>query len=313
MIIYHNTEKNFLYFVSYRNGSSILQDISTVYDSLKVIEPKDAFRLLANQPDIAIHIPYRDPEVRFKSALAITLIRDQSKEYKNNSLTEVYKKGYHTLFKEKITYLDTICGNHVPFLAGVSGGFKRRPYHLFDSHLDHSLWLPMFLILYNFNVKLISLKDWSLHLKPLYPKAIKFIEDRERPESSSTNRPEVEPLWQTYKSVFIDRKLETFDLVNREYAVRTLRWKDWMAPEKQIYHTLNLYKDSQVLKMMTIKLFKNLFKEKVYFTDPFSPGFNTMTNLINQIHVGITPLPEIDIMMNNKHSISFCFNQLFGQ
>lgn len=304
----YNHNLKFFYFTSTRNGSSVVKDIATMYPELEEVNTGRAFSILAAEPNTPIYVPFRDPEVRFKSGLTVNLYRDlhNNPGLIEKSPTQLIADGYGSVYKNKLEYLDNVISSGTPYMSAASRGFLRRPFHLLDDHLDHSFRIPFTLILYGYNIKLISLEDFSLHLKPLYPNATHLIERRERSKSSTTNVPDVYPLWSIYKSIFIDRKhvsgTNNMD-ANDGYSIKTLTWERWMAPEKKIYKILRQYKDSDNLKEMCFRTFKEIINDKVYFTETFSPSFNKLATMINFIHNCKEPITEFFYMLQEIHNL----------
>jgi hypothetical protein len=311
MRIFYNHLKKLLYFASYRTGSSVLSDICDHHSELSVISIHEAFSLLREDPQAPIYIPYRDPEIRFRSGLTVNFYRNYQEDKNNHPIPDLFKNGYDKIYKENLINLDIVLGNYVPILAGTSGGLKRRPYHLFDLHLDYTLWMPFVLLLYDYNVKLIPMAEWTAHLKPLYHKAVNNIIERERKKSNTTNHPDAELLWSVYQTVFVDRKLESHELPGRTYGFSTLRWKNWIDPEKEIYRNLNQYRDSDMLKPVMRSLLGRLIKGRVYFTDPYSPAMHGMYSTLGYIHSQKTPLSEFQYIVKNYNNIFMSINNLF--
>jgi hypothetical protein len=259
-----------------------------------------------------IYIPFRDPDIRFKSGLTVSLYRnipDDSEMIKMNPVT-LLDTGYDKTFKANIEYLDYVFGNSVPFLSGVSRGYKRRPYHLFDDHLDYSLYIPFLLILHRYNVKLVYLEQWSDHLKPLYPLAEHFIKKRERKKSSTTNTSMVDPLWSIYKSVFIDRQLKDTNPIHRTYSAKTLRWHDWMAPEREIFKVLKQYRDTEHLRSVCIKILPKIIDGKIYFTDPFGMAYNKGLDMLAHIQTQKPLLIEFEHMLETHNKMKYSMIEL---
>lgn len=306
-MFYYNNQENFFYFVTHRNGSTIIQEISGVYPS--VITPMtmtECFTFLKQNPNTPIIIPFREPETRFKSGLMINFNRDVSDDH---SIEELLKLNYGETYKSKIQYMDVMY--HNTFLSGVARGYRRRPYHLLDIHLDHSLWMPLFLIAYGFNVKLIALSDFSIHLKPLYPLAISFIKARERSNSSTTNRPLALKLWEIYKSVYLNPTLPIYFKDSEErYSMRTLSWKKWMQPEKEIYKIFHVYKNSENLQTFSVKLLNKLIEDKVYFTDVFSIAMRNQMHFLQNLHLHIEPIKEFKYMVETHETLLSSFSRL---
>lgn len=303
----YNHNLKFFYFTSPRNGSSVVKDIATRYPEIKDVGTAKAFSILDAEPYTPIYIPFRDPEVRFKSGLAVNLYRDLHKyqDLMEKGPGKLITEGYGAVYKHKLEYIDNIASNNMPYISGASRGFLRRPFHLFDDHVDHSLRIPFTLILYGYNVKLVYLEDWSSHLKTLYPNAIDLITSRERIKSSTTNNPDVYPLWSIYKSIFVDQKTVPRPpelKIEESYSLKTLTWDRWMAPEKKIYKILRQYKDSDNLKEICFRIFKEIINDKVYFTDSFSPSFNKLFTLINFIHNSKESIPEFFYMLQEIHN-----------
>jgi len=115
------------------------------------------------------------------------------------------------------------------------------------------------------------MNKFSEHLKHRFSQGIEFISKHERPDSFNISKPDYEKLWEIYKKVFVDVKLEN-----------TLSYEQWMEPETKIFKILTAYKDD-MLKIKSQLFLNDLLDRKRYFNDLYSPNTHTMFSIINEL------------------------------
>ena len=115
------------------------------------------------------------------------------------------------------------------------------------------------------------MNKFSEHLKHRFSEGTEFISKRERPDSFNNTKPDYEKLWEIYRKVFVDVKLEN-----------TLSYEQWMEPEIKIFKILTAYKDD-MLKIKSQLFFNDLLDRKLYFNDLYSPNTHKMFTVVNEL------------------------------
>lgn len=260
MNLFLDTNENSLYVTTKRNGSTLMTEISTVAPNLQSINLETFADLLVTDKNIKIYAPVRDPIVRFKSGLAVNL-------YNRSGHLNVIDNTTLNLYKHMLMYFD----NGIIEPGKLLTVYPNRPFHLYDSHCDHWLGTLMLLPCLGSNLVVIPMNKFSEHLKHKFSEGTEFISNRERPDSFNNTKPDYEKLWEVYKKVFVDVKLEN-----------TLSYEQWMEPEIKIFKILTAYKDD-MLKIKSELLFNDLLDRKLYFNDLYSPNTHTMFTIINEL------------------------------
>lgn len=305
-MIYHNTKQNTFYYPIYRCGSSVLLDISKKCDYLKEYHDEEGFRLIDLNRECPIYIIYRHPETRFKSGLQITIKRFlmNQPDLLHKDILPMLDEGYDALFQYGISFLDNIATKDIPYVSGHWDREIIRPFHLYDSHLDHMLWRPLILKAYGYNVVMIPINEYDDHLGRLYPTAYQQILDsHDRPETFKTNNKNANKLWEIYKKVFVD---------NLYYDDRSARaaitFKTWMDEEIKIFDTIEKFRSAPNFKFASEKMIKKLFENKLYFSDMYAPSMIRIHKLLDILHNHKEPIEDFKLFYEKNVRIR---SQLF--
>lgn len=279
-MIFHDLKDEKIYYTTNRLGSSLLLDISERDNKFVLINPSDLPKIVAkNNRKTEIIFPFREPIARFKSGLSVNLynrtdftkkILDYESALNNSLILDQYRY--------MLMILDNTAADNSHFLAAN----YKRPYHLYDMHTDHWLYMPMLFMVYNYNVKLLPLYELSKHLAARFPNCIDLIQKRERKNSFNETDPLYENIWKIYKEVFIDRIPINYENVTREDN-RGKTWQEWMDPEIEIFNTFVKYLNTPNLTYAAHKLANKFLDKLIYFDDPFSTISWNIHNTIRDI------------------------------
>lgn len=311
-MIYHNTKENTFYYPIYRCGSSVLHEISERCDHLHAYQDDDGLKIIDLNRECPIYIIYRNPETRFKSGLQITIKRFLSKDQKllSKRIHELLDEGHDKLFEHSIGFLDNVVSSDIPFVSGHWNGSIIRPYHLYDSHLDHMLWRPLILKAYGYNVVMIPINEYDGHLAPLYPLAYQEImNSHDRPETFKTNNSNANRLWEIYKKVFVDDMY--FD---NKTSRSVITFKTWIDEEFKIFHMIEKFRSAPNFKFACEQMIKKLFDGKIYFTDLYSPSVIRVNMLLNILHRHKDPIDAFKSYSKvNEHISNETFEFMSGE
>lgn len=259
--------------IAHRTGSSLLHDVSCFVPDMLYISTDQAFQIIKQRPDTPIYITYRDPELRFRSGLQVNICQDpiNSDEISRPTLELI------SSYIQKIRYLDFCMG--VQVAAEINSPdmyptYYRRPYHLYDQHIDHCLWRPYLLLLHGYNVKLMCITEWSGHLLKYYPECAPLIQQHERKDANTAPAEGTNILWDAYYSVF-----------GVPARVATHTWEMWMSQEQLVYDALVEYNTRIIAseKPLTNAL-SVLIDNDLYFSDITTTAYTYMLALIVQIN-----------------------------
>lgn len=280
MNFYFDTNNNNFYCVSNRNGSTILKEISAAYPSLKVVADDEIFEILKQDFSRPIYIPFRDPVVRFRSGLSVNFfnrtgtVLDQADEKELES------------YAQSIKYLRSA----LHYTGTYYSSYPNEFYHLFDSHIDHWLWVAMIIGVYNYNVKLLPMYDLSKHLMTAFPKASSLIKSRSRTDSFDKSKVVYEKIWGYYKSVMID-DVELKDYQPQAYLKKpeiSYTFDNWMRFESELFTNYKNFHASLNLRNLFVRLSKKAFEDPFYLTDSLSPKMHTICGrllpILHKIH-----------------------------
>jgi hypothetical protein len=286
-MIFYDKPTNSIYYTTNRLGSSLLHDIS-LRGEFTIIGPCDVPEIAsADRKNTKIFFPFREPHARFKSGLTVHLFNrtnhtKQLPPYAASKEVVTANDNSLEIYKYMLQTIDNTATDNC-HLGSVAG---KRPYHLYDLHTDHWLYVPLTYMVYNYNVQLLPLYDLSSHLRHRFPHCDDLIKKRERPTSFNQTHPIYEPIWQVYKSVFIDNVPLNYEHVQNENSTD---WYQWMAPEIEIFQNFVKYLKHDNIAFIGHKLVNKLMDGNVYFSDPFSPlSFNLM-QILKSLH-GHNPL-----------------------
>jgi len=289
----------------------MLEVISESNGYLQPFHDDAGFRFLKDKKDTPIYITYREPITRFKSGLEIVYNKFLGEKERYN-----LSKKHIELFVQQISYLDNVVSMFIPQVSGFPRGVHQRPYHLFDSHIDHSLWRPLLLLAYGYDVRMIPLNEYTDHLLTYYPENKKIIlQDRKNRPSRSfdSNRNIALTLWDSYKQVFIDDEfshLENWKIqyIKKDWFSKYISWDEWMNPEIQIFNALHKFKEKSNLNLVCKNLLKKLLREKVYFANPFNLSVvhaTSLLKLIRDVHdTSLETIPEVNSFIKDFQQIT---------
>ncbi len=273
--MYFDPKEKSLYFPSNRNGSSLIDNICHSYNLLQELSTYDALALANDDPNIKIYIPFRDPIVRFKSGLNVNFFRMAPKNILKSraSVREWLPTSYGRQYASHITYLRDL---YSKLIEPVYDPYSEIcPYHLYDVHLDHSLYRPLILLLHDYNVQLIPMNKLSEHLAARFIEATPII-GANRANTFSANNEVSELLWKMYKEIFVD----TIEIPQNQ---KQITWKLWMDQEVHIFKSFCTYMDTPNMTYCANKLLKNIYKNGFYFSDRNSMVYKGTSFLLNEI------------------------------
>lgn len=280
MIFYHDTKENSLYLTTLKNGSTLLGEISDRNKHLRYVEPDEATSI-AHSGSI-IYTPFRHPFPRFVSGLSVNFFNQtdgfEDVGITNNFLNEDSVRTYKNL----IRYLDRTTVT----LGNMHGSYYFRPYHLYDLHLDHWLYVPMTLLLYNFNVKFIPLFEFTNHVKEKFSNINDLVSVRERKNSFDKINKEYTSLWEAYKSIMIENPPGGIKVKNTNH----ISFDEWMKPEIEIFNLLNTHLNTPNLNFAAHKAFNRISMQGDYFVDVWSPRITNLYYMLKDIHRYKTPI-----------------------
>lgn len=274
--MYFDPKEKSLYFPSNRNGSTLIDKICHSYNLLQELSLYDALALANEDPNIKIYIPFRDPIVRFKSGLTVNFYRMASESIlKDRSPIRhlLYTTSYGKQYISHITYLRDLYSKLIEPVYDPY--FQICPYHLYDVHLDHSLYRPLILLLHDYNVQLIPMNKLSEHLAARFIEATPII-GANRANTFDTNNEDSELLWKMYKEIFVD----TIEIPQNQ---KQITWKLWMDQEVHIFKTFCTYIDTPNMTYCANKLLKNIYKNGFYFADRNSMVYKGTSFLLSGI------------------------------
>lgn len=275
--MYFDSKEKALYFPSNRNGSSLIDKICHSYNLLQELSLYDALALVNEDPNIKIYIPFRDPIVRFKSGLTVNFYRMASESILEDRtpIQNLLYTSYGEQYASHITYLRDLYSKEIEPV--YEPYFAICPYHLYDVHLDHSLYSPLILLLHDYNVQLIPMNKLSEHLAARFIEATSIL-DVERANTFSANNQISKSLWEIYKKIFVD----TIEIPQDQ---KQITWKLWMDQEVHIFKTLCTYIDTPNMTYCANKLLKNIYKKGFYFSDRNSMVYKGTSFLLNEIQL----------------------------
>ena len=273
--MYFDPKEKSLYFPSNRNGSSLIDEICHSYNLLQELSLYDALALANDDPNIKIYIPFRDPIVRFKSGLTVNFFRMAPENIlqSGSSVREWFPTSYGKQYISHITYLRDLYSKSIGPVYDPY--FEICPYHLYDVHLDHSLYRPLILLLHDYNVQLIPMNKLSEHLAERFVEATPII-GANRANTFSANNEDSELLWKMYKEIFVD----TIEIPQNQ---KQITWKFWMDQEVHIFKTFCTYMNTPNITYCANKLLKNIYKKGFYFSDRNSMVYKGTSLLLSDI------------------------------
>jgi len=280
---YYKPDEDAYYITTTKNGSTLLHEIAETDNRLKPIDLHSCLAS-AHKNDSVIRIPFRNPKPRFISGLSVNLFNNTNGRFavdlQGATATftlSVHYNNFVNFFKNSINNLNSF----------APGKIISPPYHLFDSHLDHWLCIPLLLILCDYKVELIPMHDFTNHLTERFPDCASIVKARERKNSFDVVNGELLPLWEAYKHVMIDTSTYSYS------------WEEWMSPELEIFNVLSSNYDKDTVK----STFEKLWNQQIYFNEPFSPRCNNMYNFLSVIRQIQQPIPTLTHFFNNYQSI----------
>lgn len=263
-----------VYMTGLRNGSTLMEEIKDQVGPDRLFRHQyheDLIRLISEDRSYKIYMPFRDPMVRFKSALTVNM-------YNRCGLDSINYPDYYKFYKGMLKYLDHSVGND----HNIFNLSYHRPYHLFDTHTDHILYKPLIYLAYGFDVHMIPFNKFSEHLLERFPEAEAVIKKRGRTNSFDTSMPEHERVWEIYKEVFLDN--EPIFYKDKVPDATTFTFDLWMKPELEIFELLiENYQNVNIIKTKCRGLIKHFVKTNQYFTDPYSPKLMEIGELVPMI------------------------------
>ena len=281
MIFYFDTIKDNFYCVSNRNGSTILKEISVKYPSLKLVSNNEIFENLKQNSSRPIYIPFRDPIVRFRSGLSVNLF-NRTGLILNETAGDKELKNY----ANSIKYLRS----SLHYTGTYYSSYPNEFYHLFDSHLDHWLWVAMIIGVYGYNVRLIPMYDLSNHLITNFPQANSIIKNRTRSDSFNKSTPAYDKIWNYYKEVMVDN-IELSQYHPKAYITKPevpYIFDNWMRFETELFNNYKNFHSDTNLRNLFLKLSRKAFEDPFYFTDSLSPKMHTICGtllpILHDIH-----------------------------
>ena len=273
--MYFDPKEKSLYFPSNRNGSSLIDNICHSYNLLQELSLYDALAIANEDPNIKIYIPFRDPIVRFKSGLTVNFFRMAPENIleSGSSIRELLPTSYSSQYASHITYLRDLYSKNIEPVYDPY--FEICPYHLYDVHLDHSLYRPLILLLHDYNVQLVPMNKLSEHLAERFVEATPIL-GVNRANTFSANNEISKLLWEIYKEIFVD----TIEILQNQ---KQITWKLWMDQEVHIFKTFCTYIDTPNMTYCANKLLKNIYKNGFYFSDRNSMVYKGTSSLLNEI------------------------------
>lgn len=264
--IYVDKEQKIVWLTSFRNGSTTLKHIANLNKNLIPcgLASNDVHNYLRENPDTPIYSIFRDPEVRFRSGLTAIYFEHR----------KISQSKQSTCYKNILSYIKTV-NQLLPFKNIKSkNSINHYAYHLFNPHLEHTLWASMILASYDKNIKLVPMDEYSAHLNLYYAKEYDqmtqtFGESRTNSFNETTNLQN--NLWEIYQEVmFENNSSEMFD--------------QWMKVEKQIFETYkNNYKQDNI-KDISNELINVVLNDPLYLTDIYSNRVDLINILLNKLH-----------------------------
>lgn len=280
MEFYFDTRQKSLYTTSNRNGSTIMKDISAVVPTLCLLHLDEVFELLQQDILIPIYIPFRDPEIRFRSGLSVNFFNLTGKVLDDYTDVEPWAN--------KVKYLRDTLHDTGTYYSAV----PNETYHLFDTHLDHWLWVAMIMGTYGYNVKLLPMYDLTEHLRKNFPDAEKLINNRARSNSFDKSTPLYEKIWGYYKKVMIDEvQLREYKPAHLNKPEPLYTFDDWMSMEVELFNNYKKFYKERNLRNMFTKMSRRAFEHPFYFSDVLSPRMKTICGtLLPKLHRYHKPL-----------------------
>lgn len=284
-----------VYMTGLRNGSTLMEEIKDLVGPDRLFRhqyPEDLIRMLTEDRSYKIYMPFRDPMVRFKSALAVNMHNRCGFDTEDTS----YKVQDETfvMYKKMLKYLDQSIGND----HNIFNLTYYRPYHLFDIHTDHVLFKPLIYLAYGYDVHMIPFNKFSEHLYERFPEATDIIKKRGRPDSFNTSMFPHELVWNAYKEVFVDNEPDFF-----KYKIPDVRFQTfdlWMKPETEIFEMfIENYKNVNLMKTKCRGLIRKFIETRQYFNDPYSPKFAELGSLLPVIETFNKPNRDLQNYIQN--------------
>lgn len=284
-----------VYMTGLRNGSTLMEEIKDLVGPDRLFRhqyPEDLIRMLTEDRSYKIYMPFRDPMVRFKSALTVNMhnrcgFDTDDTSYKVQDITFV-------MYKKMLMYLDSSIGND----HNIFNIEYKRPYHLFDIHTDHLLFKPLIYLAYGYDVHMIPFNKFSEHLYQRFPEATDIIKRRGRLDSFNTSMHSHELVWNTYKEVFIDNEPDFYK--DKAPEAKELTFDLWMKPELEIFEMfIENYQNVNMLKTKCRGLIKRFIETKQYFNDPYSPRFMELGTLLPIIETFNKPNRDLHNYIQN--------------
>lgn len=272
---YIDKEHNIAWLTSFRNGSTMLENIASLNSNLLIYKFADIklHNYLKENPNAPIYTVFRDPEVRFRSGLKAVFHKISNGSDNYNSL---------------LNYIKNVIERSMPFRDfGRMNAVNHRIFYLFDSHLDHTLWAPMTLATYGHNIKLIPMNEYSGYLNCYYPKEYSAKSNNIRSDSFDTSTAAQNALWDSYKEImFNNNELTAFD--------------QWMSVEKQIFEMYkNNYKQDNI-KEISKELMQIAINDPLYFTDIYSTRVDLINRLLEKLHMDDTETSKYPLYEYNQ-------------
>lgn len=265
------SQKN-IWTASPRNGSSLISAIANRNNLIKIRDYRKLFYYLKDNPNTTINILFRDPNVRFRSGLFINSTR--SFELIENS----YKKSL--LFYTKIS-------------SKFNGLYPM--YHLFDYHLDHILWIPSFFAMYNYNVKLIPISDFTQILVDNFPESrdIIFSDDpnikNRGDEAFDSSTIHYDELWNIYNESII-QNIPCNQQYKTSYAFEGLQqykisytFEEWMKLENKLFRIYEQNYNKDNIDSLLKDSMNLIIDDPYYLMDIYSPKIEIIRELLFEL------------------------------
>lgn len=252
----HNTS----WFTHHKNGSTTLRNLASFDDnSLEQVGLEDFFQFIDKNSGQDYQVPvytiFRNPYVRFRSGLTKLANRHQRE-----------LGPYRTLYSKE--------HNFQYFLQCAAFFNDKRPsiipYHLYDTHIDHILWMPAIVSVCGYNVKLIPMTDLSALLINMYdPDSVARSDTNIRPNSYNEVNPDSENFWSSYKKIIINGKNSSEQMFNQ-----------WMQTEQDIFDVYEKPDAQANLHLYSQNIVDKLLQDPYYFTDLDSFRFVFLTEIL---------------------------------
>lgn len=295
---YLDSNRKNIWATSPRNGSSLTRAIASHNNNLVKLDLRQLFLYLKDNSDATVNVIFRDPTIRFRSGLFINGGSEAGVERDDCNFKNIYKDFL-------ISYSKTSFKINRQFPM----------YHICDFHLDHTLWISAFFSLYNYNVKLIPISDFTNILVDNFPnsKDIIFSEDpkiKNRGTRAFNSSLRIyDELWVVYNEGLI----KTMNEYANKYKI-FYTFDDWIDLETKIF---KLYEDNhhtQNINSLLKDVMKMIIDDPYYLMDVYSPKVQTIKELIREMLIVDSTKKEYSLKLfdiyNNLNSYSESINRL---